>query len=536
MATKPTLVDQYGRPIERSVLTEAIAGPTITGVRSPLTGYPGDGLNPRRLANLLREADQGEPLRYFELAEQIEERDLHYAGVLGTRKRSVAQLSVQVDAASDDPLHVAHADMIRDWLTRDELADEIFDMLDAIGKGESYTEIVWDTSEGQWRPKCLEWRDPRWFRPKREDGATPLLRTDTGDVPLPAFKFIVARIRAKSGLPVRSGLARLAAWSWMFKAFTLRDWAIFTQTFGQPIRVGKYPAGATEADKDTLFRAVANIAGDCAAIIPESMLIEFIEAKSVASSLDLYERRADWLDKQVSKAVLGQTATTDAVTGGLGSGKEHRQVQEDIERADAKALSAILNRDLARPWVDLEYGPQQQYPKIRIGREDERDVKQTIDGIVQLVPMGLKVEKSWANDMLGIPDPDEGAELLAPAAAPDPFAAFGRGGATAFPPPLRGRDREGGEQSLQASGAPARRADDAIDALAAQTEQLLADASDAMVDTVRKLVDAATSLEDIRDTLLALKPDMPEARVAALMRLALVMARLSGRNEIAEQQ
>jgi phage gp29-like protein len=77
-------------------------------------------------------------------------------------------------------------------------------------------------------------------------------------------------IRAKSGLPIRSGIARLATWSWMFKAFTQRDWAIFTQTFGQPVRVGKYPAGATEEDKDTLFRAVANIAGDCAAIIPES--------------------------------------------------------------------------------------------------------------------------------------------------------------------------------------------------------------------------------------------------------------------------
>ena len=58
-----------------------------------------------------------------------------------------------------------------------------------------------------------------------------------GHAPLPRGKFISAVIRAKSGLPVRSGIARLAAWSWMFKAYTLRDWAIFTQTFGQPVRV-----------------------------------------------------------------------------------------------------------------------------------------------------------------------------------------------------------------------------------------------------------------------------------------------------------
>lgn len=210
MADKTILYDQFNRPIERAVLKAEIAGPTLTGVRSPFAGYPADGLNPSRLASILREADEGEPLRYFELAEQIEERDLHYAGVLGTRKRSIAQLEITVESASDDKEDVARADVIREWLKRDELQDELFDILDAIGKGWSFTEIVWDTSEGQWRPARLEWRDPRWFRPDRRDGATPMLRTDEGDVLLPAFKFIVARIRAKSGIPVRSGIARLA--------------------------------------------------------------------------------------------------------------------------------------------------------------------------------------------------------------------------------------------------------------------------------------------------------------------------------------
>jgi len=86
-------------------------------------------------------------------------------------------------------------------------------------------------------------------------------------------------ISAKSGLPIRGGIARIAAWGWMFKMFTQRDWAIFTQNFNQPLRVGKYQNGATEEDKDTLFRAVQNIAGDCAAIMPSSMEIEFIESK-----------------------------------------------------------------------------------------------------------------------------------------------------------------------------------------------------------------------------------------------------------------
>ncbi len=414
--TVPPLVDHNGQPLRRELLTRDIAEPTVTGVRSPIAGYPANGLNPVRLANILMEADQGEPLQYLELAELIEERDLHYAGVLGTRKRSVAQIDISVEAASDAPEDLRRADMVRTWLKRDELADEIFDILDAIGKGVSFTEIVWDCSEGQWQPDRLEWRDPRWFRFDRQTMRKPMLRGGLdGSVeaePLPACKFIYTQIKAKSGLPVRGGIARLAAWAWMFKAFTQRDWAIFTQTYGQPIRVGKFDSNASKEDRQTLFRAVANIAGDCAAIIPSGMSIEFIEASNVGAGAALYKERADWLDQQISKGVLGQTTTTDAISGGHAIGREHRQVQEDIETADCKALSATLNRDLIRPWMDLEFGPSKSYPRLVIARPKAEDIKQLTDSLKVLVPMGLRVEASEVRDKLGLSDPAEGAEIL----------------------------------------------------------------------------------------------------------------------------
>jgi phage gp29-like protein len=523
MAREPQLLDRNGRPVRRAELRREVGAAQVGGVRSPLTGYPGDGLNPARLASILREADQGMPLRYFELAETIEERDLHYAGVLATRKRSVAQIEITVAAASDDAEDVARADMIRAWLDRDELADELFDILDAIGKGVSFTEILWDTSGGQWWPGRLEWRDPRWFTFDRRDGATPMLRDMGGDFDLPPFKFVTAAIKAKSGLPVRSGIARLAAWSWMFKAFTQRDWAIFTQTFGQPIRVGKYGPGATEEDKDTLFRAVANIAGDCAAIVPETMAIEFIEAKSVGTSSDLYEKRADWLDRQVSKAVLGQTATTDAIAGGHAVGQEHRQVQQDIERADARALSAILNRDLIRPWMELEFGPLKAYPRIVIARPEDRDVAGIVAAVEKLVPMGLRVQSSVMSDLLGLPDPDPGAEVLrAPAAAAPPAPAA----VAAEAEEDEEEEEEAPQAALLAEGA------DPVPVLADGAEAVAAAAVDAMIERVRGLLAEVGSLEEFRARLLELEPGIGTEDLAERLRMALVFAELSGRDDI----
>lgn len=518
----PALVDHRGQPLRKEVLTTEIAAPTLASVRSPMSGYPADGMNPVRLANILRAADGGDPLAYFELAEQIEERDLHYLGVLGTRKRSVSQIDVTVIAASDEAEDVDQADMVREWLDRDELTDEMFDILDGVGKGDSFTEIVWDFSEGQYRPDRLEWRDPRFFRYDPVDGRTPLLRggeSGTGvDTPLPAFKFIRHTVKAKSGLPIRSGIARVAAWAWMFKAFTQRDWAVFAQTYGQPIRVGRFDSTASAADKQTLWRAVANIAGDCAALIPKGMEIEFIQAPNVAAGAELYEKRADWLDRQVTKAILGQTGTTESKQGGLGDAgnKVHQGVAQDIERADCKGLAATLNRDLVRPWIDLDRGPQKRYPRIKIERPQAEDLTRLATSLAQLVPLGLRVQQSEIRDKFGLADPDEGAELLTPPrsaqvalAAPAPTTiALNAAQVTAEHPAAQVADR----LAREGEGDVRR-----------------------MLVQVSMMMESATSLDELRQMIVSAYPSLDNAAIAARLRSGLSAAAAAGVSDVEDE-
>ncbi|WP_288457760.1 DUF935 domain-containing protein [uncultured Sphingomonas sp.] len=518
------LVDQHGRPIRREVLTREIAGPTIAGLRSPIAGYPGDGLNPIRLAQIMRAADHGDPLAYFELAEAIEERDLHYVGVLGTRKRSVSQVDVSVIAASEEAHDVALADMVREWLDRDELADETFDILDAVGKGLSFTEIVWDTSEGQWRPERLEWRDPRWFEFDRVDGRTPLLRGgESGggqSIALEPFKFIQHQVKAKSGLPVRSGLARIVAWGWMFKAFTQRDWAIFTQTYGQPVRIGRFDTNASAEDRATLFRAVANIAGDCAAIVPKGMEIEFVESSNVGAGSDLYERRADWLDRQTSKAVLGQTGTTDTKSGGLGDGgnKVHNDVREDIEKADCKGLAASLNRDLVRPWIDLEHGPQKRYPKIRIERPKAEDLAQFASAIGPLIDRGLRVGEAEVRDKFGLSEPAADERVLGRTAGGMPPSIVARPAALPAPAPAL---------ALNAA-APASPAEQITDRLAADTEPDMR----AWLRQLSTMMEAATSLAELREMVVSAFPRLDATALVDKLAAGFVAARAAGMSDV----
>ena len=98
------------------------------------------------------------------------------------------------------------------------------------------------------------------------------------------------------------------------------------------------------------MQALIQLGADAAGIIPEGASIEFVTTEKT-SSTDLYERLARYCDEQISKAILGQTLTSDSGGGSYAQSKTHNEVRHDLTVADCKALAATLRRDLIRPLV-----------------------------------------------------------------------------------------------------------------------------------------------------------------------------------------
>jgi phage gp29-like protein len=422
MARRTILRDTSGEIIDTRSLTEEDGAPTIMGVRQIRSEHPSYGLSPEGLASILRNSETQDPSRFFSLCADIEEREEHYRSVLGTRKGAVSQLPITVTPAGDDTASEEQAKFVRECLEKPGFALELIDMLDALGKGISWTEIVWDTSELQYMPLKLAWRDPRWFRLDISDLTTGLLLDNNGQPqPLKPYKWIVHQPKLLSGIPIRNGLTRAAAYGWMFKNFALKDWLVFLEVYGHPLRLGRYPQNASAAEKRTLLRAVAELGSDAAAIIPEAMKVEFVDGGASTAGGSPFKEMAEYFDMQASKLVLGQTGTTDAVAGGSrGLGAVQDGVREDIERMDGIQISATVNRDLVRPMVDLNFGPQKKYPVARIGRPESKDVKLILGNLPELVGMGFKVSQVQVRGLMGLEEPEAGAELLHPSVSGSP--------------------------------------------------------------------------------------------------------------------
>lgn len=538
---KPQLLDHLGRPIVLQKLREEIAGPTVGGVRSPVAGHPAQGLTPQRLAGILRSAEHGDATAYFELAEEMEEKDLHYVSVLGTRKRQVSQLEITVEAAGDDADSQADAQLLRDWLDRDCLQDDLFDIMDAVGKGFSVTELIWDLSEKQWFPARLEWVDPRWL--KLDETQRQILLKDENGVgqPLDPFKYVVHRVRAKSGSLIRGGLARAVAWAWMFKNYTVKDWVAFAEVYGMPLRLGRYENGASERDKAILLRAVTDIAGDAAAIVPKSMDIEFIDGKQSNSDGSLFRNQADWFNSEISKAVLGQNGTTDMQSGGgYAQSKTLDGVRGDIEADDAKSLAATLNRDIGRPMVDLNRGKPKsgRYPRFVIGRAEAWDAKAMMPVVKDFVAMGGKVAMSVIADRLGLPDAAEGEELLTISGGSqsasdgglnDPSAPDGAGSPLKGPEALLNALKPGADRKAAAAVAPGDQGEaDAVDQLAVDLDGEWIEIVDQAIAPIEDLLASCSTLEEARDRLAEAIDRMPAERLREMLARSAFVSRLAG--------
>lgn len=376
--------------------------------------HPSRGLTPAKLSRILEDAEQGRLEEQARLAEDMEEKDAHLFAELSKRRRAILGLNWNLrppeDATADEKAWTGRIEALIRALDWEEI---VYDASAAILYGYACLEYDWERSEGQWRLNSADYRQPDWFMTPAHDRNNLVLRTPDGrGEQLQQFGWLVHLHKAKSGYVARGGLARILAWPYLFRNYSARDLAEFLEIHGLPLRLGKYPAGATDSEKSTLMKAVVNIGHAAAGIIPQGMQIDFQEAAKGSS--DPFMAMMRWAESSMSKAILGGTLTSQTSESGGGAhalGQVHNEVRHDILVSDARQIARTLTRDLVKPLTQLNT-PLRRAPQFVFETEQPEDIKLFADALPRLVRGGMKIPTRWAHDKLGIPQPEEGEEVL----------------------------------------------------------------------------------------------------------------------------
>lgn len=527
-----------GQPISM----EAVSQPQTahySHLQRELQTHPTRGLTPSKLAAILDQAEQGDLLAQFDLFEDMEEKDGHIAAELGKRRRALLVDWSVVPPDNPTPAEKRNAEQLAELVGEiADLEDVLFDVTDAIGKGFSCCETEWHKPGKFWLPKTITHRPQSWFTVHRGYRQELRLRSNTtvdGIVgePLQPFGWITHVHKAKSGYLERTALFRQLVWPYLFKNYSVGDLAEFLEIYGIPVRIGKYPSGASEKEKMTLLRALVGIGHNAAGIIPSGMDLDFLDAAT--GDPKAFELMLNWCERTQSKVILGGTLTSgaDGKSSTNALGNVHNEVRKDLRDSDIRQVCSTLTRDLLYPLAVLNgLAPDgmRRCPVFRLDAGETEDMTAYAEALPKLVDIGVQIPVQWAQEKLGIPQPEDGEPVLQ-ATLPAVFrqGVAAAGGRVPLPAGAWGVAAAAGQ--VPASTQPPSPQTAMLPQLAANVRAPAA----AWVEQIRELVSRSNSLEEIRDGLAKLDPNMSLDDYAAAMAEALAAAQLAGRYEVLQE-
>lgn len=387
--------------------------------------YPADGLTPSGLVALFKQADDGDLSSQFALFEQMEEKDAHLFSVANTRRLAVTGLHWEIVADTPGAGRLTapvrrRAEEIASWceqsLREAEGVEESLAHLSlAIGRNLAVVEIIWAADSRGLR--LAELAPVDFARLTLGDLGEIRILTDPGShdgIPLPPDKFITHTPHASAGHVARGGLLRATALAYLGKRFAVKDWLIFAEIFGMPVRIARYAPSATPDEKREMLNMLKSLGADATGIFSKAIELEIIQSRS-PGEVNLYENLCLYFDREISRAWLGQTLTTDTarMLASAGAAKVHDQVRRDIRDDDLRKEAHTIRRDLLAPMTRIRFGPEAPVPHFRRlidQRFDPEKLGRVLD--IAVNQLGAKVPAQWAHSALGLPQAQPGEVAL----------------------------------------------------------------------------------------------------------------------------
>ena len=363
-------------------------------------------------------AETVEGQRYgLQLWERME-LDPHVYSSLQTRKATVLALPRQILAWDKSPEAREQRDFVEHALDQIAFHQDLKDLLDAVAKGYAVSEVMWGQREGKWVPLDIKSRAQSRFLFGWENELRLWGPWDPWPgTPMPLRKFMVATFDGRWDNAYGNAILSKCFWAWWFKKHGLKFWMIFLEKFGAPTVIGKYPPGASSEQKEALLAAADAVRTETGIAIPDNQMLELLEAQRQGATVS-YEAFCDYLDKQISKAIVGATLASGEASKGGGNramAQVHQETLMNLVSDDAQMLMETVNRDLIRPLIEFNYGPPPAgmgYPRLHIETESKETGLDMANRDKVIWSMGLPISKQQLQDKYALAQPESPDDAL----------------------------------------------------------------------------------------------------------------------------
>ena len=267
--------------------------------------------------------------------------DSHVFACVQSRKAGVLSLEWEINRGLDKD---ETAEKVIETIKKLDIYKFINDILDATLFGFQPIEIIWGRVDNLVLPIELKAKPSEWFCFDDENQLKFRTKEHYFGEELPPKKFLCPQANPSYENPYGERTLSRVFWPVTFKKGGLKFWVIFTEKYGIPHLIGKHPRGASEEETDRLAGLLEQMVQDAIAVIPDDSSVEIQEANK-SSSAEIFEKLMDKMNAEISKAILGQTLTTEVgSTGSYAASNTHFAVRQDIIDADKKMVEKTINQ------------------------------------------------------------------------------------------------------------------------------------------------------------------------------------------------
>jgi phage gp29-like protein len=316
--------------------------------------------------------------------------DAHAGACALSRKAGVKSLEWELDRGKSKS---KQAKLITDLFANLDLDRIIGEILDAAMFGYAPIEIIWEKAGKYILPSDLAGKPPEWFNFSTDNELQFRTKEKWTGEPVPPRKFLLPRYNPTYDNPYGERVLSRCFWPVTFKRGGIKFWVVFTEKYGMPYAIGKHPRGANEQERNDMLNMLERMVQDAIAVIPDDSSVDFLEAGTRSASADIYEKLLTFSNMEISKAILGQTLTTEMQSvGSYAAAQVHLEVREEIVDADKRLVENTLNT-LIRWIYEINFSDS-GFPMFSMYEEEDVD-KTLAERDKILVDSGVKFTRQY---------------------------------------------------------------------------------------------------------------------------------------------
>jgi len=400
------------------------------------TYYNFKDITPKRVKYILQRADsRGDISMLYKLYDDMEVTDTRYSGIIGQLRKTTSGMPLRIipeEGRTEKEREVAeeYANYARSVLKTLDTQALTRSFVEPYIRGASVFRLNWEMEDlpynrRMWFPSDVDEIDGRHFKQEidpSDDYYGELKIYTEGDMDataiseLPFDNHIFLEYGDQRRNYSRAGVARKVLPWWIALRFVQTWWVQYIESYGTPIRVGKYPAGASKKRRMQMQKFLEKVGRNGYGLFPHGMEVDLLKADETGN-ITTYQDFMDKAHLEYSIHILGQAGTT-------GEGREGSFAQTSILNGirldiieDVSQLAAKGYQKLIEKGIRLNYGDdnfrEHLVPRIKPIILNSKDAKKRAAAVAQMSKLGADIPVNYIYEkILGVRKPQDGEMVI----------------------------------------------------------------------------------------------------------------------------